>query len=162
MTNRTILARDLMVRPVRRVTSRTRIRDAAAFLRRHAISGAPVEDEHGRWIGVFSLRDVAGAVAQEPEEDQPERSLEAREAVPAAEDAAAGDGDSLEVRDVMTPGMVTVFPDSTLSEVIRTLVSAGMHRVFVIDDKLGTLEGVITPMDVLRHLDVTRIAMAGA
>ena len=162
MTNGSILARDLMVRPVHRVSSRTRIRDAAAFLRRHAISGAPVEDEQGRWIGVFSLRDVAGSVAHDAEEDAPDRSLEVREAVPASADGAADDVDSLEVRDVMTAGMVTVFPDSTLAEVIRTLVSAGVHRVFVIDEKLGTLEGVITSMDVLRHLDATRAAATGA
>jgi len=149
------LARDLMVRPVRRVTSRTAVRDAADFLRRHAISGAPVEDEHGRWIGVFSLRDIAGAVTRSTAEPV-DRSLEAREAVPAAGNPESVDLRSVQVREVMSPGMVTVFPDSTLSEVIRTLVSAGVHRVFVIHESLGTLEGVITAMDVLRHLESVR------
>ena len=39
-----ILARDLMSRPVRRLTASTPVRDAAAFLLRHGISGAPVSN----------------------------------------------------------------------------------------------------------------------
>lgn len=150
-----VVARDLMTRPVRRLTSRTPVRDASDFLRRHGISGAPVEDEHGRWIGVFSFHDVALSLTRATAEPVPERSLEAREPVAAA-------GNELEVRHMMTPGMVTVFPDSSLAEVIRTMVSAGVHRVFVIHERLGTLEGVITPMDVMRHLDDARQRAAAA
>ena len=49
-----VLARDLMKGPVRQLTTRTLVRDAAAFLLRHGISGAPVIDDHGRWIGVLT------------------------------------------------------------------------------------------------------------
>lgn len=150
-----ILARDLMVRPVRRVTSRTTVRDAAEFLGRSGIGGAPVEDEHGRWIGVFSLHDVAGAMTRPVE-----RSLEAREEVTAA--ATGVPLDTLQVRDVMTPGMITVFPGSTLAEIIRTFAVERVHRVFVIDEHRGTLEGVITPLEVLRHLDLVREQAASA
>jgi CBS domain-containing protein len=153
----TTLARDLMVRPVRRVTSRASVRDAAEFLVRHGISGAPVEDEHGRWVGCFSLRDIAGAMVRSLRNPQAERSLEAREP---AQDPDADTLEALQVRDLMTPGMVTVFPDSTLSEIVRTLVSAGVHRVFVIHQESGALEGVITTMDVLRHLKTTRTKVA--
>ena len=54
-----LLARDLMTHPVRQVQAATPVRDAAAFLVRHGISGAPVLDEHGRWVGVFTQNDLA-------------------------------------------------------------------------------------------------------
>ncbi len=53
----------------------------------------------------------------------------------------------------MTPGMYTVFPDSTLDEVVHAMVSFRIHRVFVIDARTGALEGAITSMDVMRALE---------
>ena len=52
----------------------------------------------------------------------------------------------------MTPGLFTVFPEATLDEVVRTMASQKIHRVFVISEK-GDLEGVITTMDVLNWVD---------
>jgi CBS domain-containing protein len=57
------------------------------------------------------------------------------------------------VKEFMTRGLFTVFPEATIEEVIRTMTSFKIHRVFVIDEKEGTLEGVITTMDVLRWLE---------
>ena len=148
-------ARRLMSRPVRRLTSRASVRDAAAFLTRHGISGAPVEDEHGRWVGVFSMSDLARSVASRLA-SPPDRTLEAREPVrddPARTvDALA----SLPIVELMTPGMVTVFPESTIDEVLRAMLSFQVHRVFVIDEASGELEGVITTMDVVRWLESAR------
>ena len=48
-----------------------------------------------------------------------------------------------------TEGMFTVFAESTLDEVVRSMVKFKIHRVFVIDDATGELEGVITTLDVL-------------
>ena len=55
--NKMLRARDLMSRPVNQLLAHTPVRDAAAFLLRHGISGAPVLDEHGRWVGVFTQND---------------------------------------------------------------------------------------------------------
>ena len=74
-----MLARDLMTRPVRQLQAQTPVRDAAAFLLRHGISGAPVLDEHGRWIGVFTQNDLARSVEKRLLPDRPERTLETRE-----------------------------------------------------------------------------------
>ena len=150
------LARHLMSRPVRRLTSRTSVRDAAAFLARHDISGAPVEDDQGRWIGVFSMSDLARAVASKVSSPPAERSLEAREPVSPDAPSTLETLASLEVVDVMTPGMVTVFPDSSVDEVLRSLLNFKVHRVFVIEAESGSLEGVITTMDILRWLENVR------
>jgi len=150
------LARDLMSRPVRRLTSRAPVRDAAEFLTRHGISGAPVEDEHGRWIGIFSMSDLARAVASRLSAPPAERSLEAREPVAANIVTSFETLAALQVVDVMTPGMVTVFPDSSVDEVLRSLLNFKVHRVIVIEAESGALEGIITTMDVLRWMESTR------
>jgi predicted transcriptional regulator len=150
-----ILARDLMTRPVRRLTTSSTARDAAEFLLRWGISGAPVEDEKGRWVGVFSLSDLARHVQDRlvklPTVDpKRERTLETREEIPPGfgfegfEDTRVGD--------LMTGGLYSVFPEATLEEVVRALSTRKIHRLFVLSDQ-GQLEGVITTMDVLRWMD---------
>lgn len=148
-----VLARVLMSRPVRQLTAQTPVRDAAAFLLRHGISGAPVLDVHGRWIGVFTQNDLARAVQVRIVPPRLRRTLESREpavdflALPSEELARTP------VKEFMTRGLFTVFPEATIEEVIRTMTSFKIHRVFVIDEKEGTIEGVITTMDVLRWLE---------
>ena len=150
-----IIAKDLMSRPVRRLTTSASARDAAEFLLRWGISGAPVEDEHGRWVGVFSLSDLARHVQDRlvklPTVDpKRERTLETREEIPSGfgfegfEDTRVGD--------LMTGGLYSVFPEATLEEVVRAMSAQKIHRLFVITDK-GTIEGVITTMDVLKWMD---------
>ncbi len=144
------LARDLMSRPVFQLTSWTPIAEAAAFLLRHGISGAPVIDEHGKWIGVFTQNDLSRAVQGRLIPPEVQRTLETREPVL---DLFAMPPEELRrtpVRKFMTLGLYTVFPDATVDEVVRTMTRFHIHRVFVIDEAKGNLLGVITTMDVLR------------
>jgi len=150
------LARDLMSRPVRQVTAETPVRDAAAFLLRHGISGAPVIDQHGQWAGVFTLNDLARCVQRRMSPPGPERTLETREAVIDLLALPREELGRTPVRRFMTRGLFTVFPAATVEEVVRTMTSFKIHRVFVIDEKEGTLLGVITTMDVLRWMDQQR------
>jgi len=147
-----VLARDLMSRPVRRLTSSTPVRDAAAFLLRHRISGAPVVDAHGRWVGVFTQKDLARHVQKALAVPREERTLESREPVLDAAGMPTEEFGKTPVRELMTRGLFTVFPDATLEEVVRTMVAYHVHRIFVIEPERGELEGVITTMDVLRAL----------
>jgi tRNA nucleotidyltransferase (CCA-adding enzyme) len=148
-------ARDLMTRPVRKLVSDATVRDAADFLLRWRISGAPVVDPHGRWVGVFTLNDIARHVQTrlvelpvvDPKE---ERTLETREEIP---DGFHFEGfEDTRVGDLMTPGLYSVFPDATLEEVVRTMTDQRIHRVFVITEG-GEIEGVITSMDVLKWME---------
>ncbi len=148
----TLLARDLMTRPVKRLTASTPLRDAAAFFVRHGISGAPVVDARGRWLGVFTQRDLARHVQERMVVTRGERTLESREPALGETGDPAPDFGRTPVRALMTRGLYTVFPDATLGEVMRALVSFSVHRIFVIDEKDGELLGVITTLDVLRAL----------
>jgi CBS domain-containing protein len=151
-----VLARDLMRHPVRQLMARTPVREAAAFLLRQGISGAPVLDEHGRWIGVFTQNDLARCVQKRIVPSQAERTLESRERVGDLAALFSEKVGEAPVRDFMTPGLYTVFPEATLEEVVHTMIAHEIHRVFVIDEEKGDLLGVITTMDVLRWLDGRR------
>lgn len=48
------IARDIMVTPVYTLSPETHVIDGIAFLLRHGISGAPVVDSEGNYLGVFS------------------------------------------------------------------------------------------------------------
>jgi CBS domain-containing protein len=148
----TLLARDLMSRPVKRLTGSTPLRDAAAFFVRHGISGAPVVDARGRWLGVFTQRDLARHVQERLVVARGERTLESREPASVDRIEPPPDFGQTPVRALMSRGLFTVFPDATLAEVMRALVSFNVHRVFVIDEKTSDLLGVITTLDVLRAL----------
>src|SRR5436190_19709601 len=151
--NKMLRARDLMSRPVNQLLAHTPVRDAAAFLLRHGISGAPVLDEHGRWVGVFTQNDLARYVQNRLVPSASERTLEAREIDPNLFSLPPEKFGQTPVREFMTAGMYTVFPEATMDEVIHTMTSFKIHRVFVIDEKDGSLQGVITSMDLLRRMD---------
>ena len=147
-------ARDLMSRSVKRVTSNTPVRDAAAFMLRWGISGVPVVDDRGSWIGVFTLRDMARHVQERmvklPVIDpNDQRTVETRESIPPGFSFEAFE--DTRVEDLMTPGLYTVSPQATMEEVVQALVTRKIHRVFVLEG--SQLEGVITTMDVMKWLD---------
>jgi CBS domain-containing protein len=144
-----------MSRPVKKLTASTPVRDAAAFFTRHGISGAPVIDGHGRWLGVFTQRDLARHVEERMLASHRDRTLESREPVLDGAGVPSDEFGRTPIRALMTRGLFTVFPDATMSEVLRALVSFKVHRVFVIDPETGALEGVITTLDVLRALAPT-------
>lgn len=150
------LARHLMRRPVRQLTAWTPVRDAAAFLLRQGISGAPVVDRHGRWVGVFTENDLARYLQNRIAPRHPERTLESRESVADLSRLSVDRlGDTL-VQEFMTSGLYTVFPEATLGEVVRTMTAFKIHRVFVIGEKEAELLGVITTMDILRWMNGER------
>lgn len=149
-----VLARDLMKRPVRQLTTSTTVRDAAAFLLRHGISGAPVIDDHAQWKGVFTQSDIARSVQSRIEVRRLQRSLQSREAVEFPLEDLPEEIGKRKVGELMTPGLYTVFPDATLEEIVHAMISFKVHRVFVIEEKGTQLLGVITTMDVLRRMDV--------
>jgi predicted transcriptional regulator len=151
------LARDLMTHPVRRITLHTGVREAAEFLLRWGISGVPVVDEHGRPVGVFTLNDLARHVQERlvhlPEVDaRRERAVETGEFIPGGKGFHFEHIESTEVSELMTPGVVMVFGDAPMADVVHSMTSQKIHRVFVMS-VTNELEGVITTMDVLRWLD---------
>src|SRR5262249_34700789 len=59
--------------------------------------------------------------------------------------------DRTEVRDLMTPAVFCVAPDAPASRVVEEMLALKVHQLYVVDDD-GVLVGVISALDVLRHL----------
>jgi CBS-domain-containing membrane protein len=59
------------------------------------------------------------------------------------------------VRDVMTPAVFCVALDTPACRVVEQMCELNVHRLFVVDED-GVMVGVITAMDIIRHLRLTR------
>jgi CBS domain-containing protein len=144
----------LMSKPVRRLSMSARLRDAADFLRRWAISGAPVVDVHGRPVGVFSLRDLSAHFTNRMDDlpvidPDAERVRKTGEKVPRDVGFHFEAIDDERVSDYMTPALLCVDPDAPVLEAIRQMQRHSIHRIFVRRSR-GPLIGVLTTMDVMR------------
>ena len=139
-----VTAADLMAPNPVSVAASSPVSEAVAFLTDKGFSAAPVIDEAGRPIGVLSQSDIVvhdresgpcvsgGHEYYERAELSPPKIIW-RDVV---------NGDPTQVRDIMTPIVFSVAPDTPAYKV---------HRLFVVGGD-GVLVGTISTVDVLRHL----------
>jgi len=151
MTLRARTAADLMSPNPVSLRDDLSLKEAIAFLVDRDVSGAPVIDEAGRPVGVLTQSDVLVHDREEVEHVAPP------EAEYASPPRSWWDGfqieraDTTPIRDVMTPAVFCVRPEMPAREVVAQMCQLKVHRLFVVDED-GVMVGVITAMDVLRHL----------
>jgi CBS domain-containing protein len=146
-------AADLMTAGPVSIRADATIAEAAAFLAARGISAAPVIDEAGRPVGVVSRTDLlirashraVCTVGSAEYFDRLERP------VFADDDAPADLSDRTPVRDVMTPAVFCVRPETPAAKVVEKMLALTVRRLFVVDDD-GVLIGVVSTFDVLRNL----------
>jgi CBS domain-containing protein len=128
------------------------LHEAIAFLVDRGISGAPVIDEAGRPVGVLSQTDILVHDREEPQHMAPEE-VDYGTPLPRKWWSAfqLERVDKTLVRDLMTPAVFCVALDTPAASVIEQLRELNVHRLFVVDEN-GVLVGVITALDVVRHL----------
>ena len=119
-----------MTRDILTVEASEPVVDFSRRILRRMVTGTPVVDKEGRLVGVISASDVVGAVAR-PE------LLENIE--------------NLTVKDLMTIYPVTVYPTSSVLEVLHILRSFRLHRVIVVDENNSPV-GIITSFDLCKLL----------
>jgi CBS domain-containing protein len=128
------------------------IKEALALLTDEGFSAAPVIDNAGRPVGVLSRSDLLVHEREEVEYIKPPASYEQEELarkVPSGFQVERVD--STLVRDIMTPVVFSVAPQTTARSVVNQLLALHIHRLFVVDEA-GVLVGVISAVDVLRQL----------
>jgi predicted transcriptional regulator len=59
----------------------------------------------------------------------------------------------LEVREIMTPGFLTINSDASIFEAVKMLGKTGARQLVVLDS--GVLWGIITPRDLMESLTPT-------
>jgi CBS domain-containing protein len=145
-------AADLMTPNPQSLEQDVTLHEAIAWLVDRGISGAPVIDEAGRPVGVLSRSDVLVHDREEVQHlDPPE--IDYGTPLPRKwwEGFQLERVDTTRVCDLMTPAVFCVKEDVPAWSVIEQLRELSVHRLFVVDDS-GVLVGVITSLDVVRHL----------
>ncbi|KAK8604638.1 hypothetical protein V6N13_099570 [Hibiscus sabdariffa] len=116
-------------------------------MRKKRIGGIPVIERGGeKAIGNISLRDVQFLLTA-PDIYRDYRSITAKNFLIAVRNHL----EKHEKRSPMLSGMITCRRDETVKELIQTLDSEKIQRVYVVDDD-GNLEGVITLRDIISRL----------
>jgi CBS domain-containing protein len=118
-------ATDLMTPNPVSISEHAAILDAASVLNNREFSALAVINEAGRPVGVVSRTDIVRREVK-----------------------SSGERD---VREIMTPTVVSVRPEDPAWEVIAKMAAFKVHRLFVVD-RTGVLTGVISAFDIVRKL----------
>ncbi len=149
-------AADLMTENPVSIPQNATVREALALFTSKGFGVAPVIDDAGRPIGVLSSSDL---LVHDREKGEylvtPEAVERAAVATPQGEPLKGGfeveNVDPTLVRDLMTPAVFSVTPESPIPHVVAEMLRLRVHHLFVVE-KTGTLVGVISSLDVLRNL----------
>lgn len=151
-----LTAAELMVANPISLRADANVREALVLLTDKGFSAAPVIDDAGRPVGVLSRSDLLIHERERPAylPHQPayyhEQELRHHKRAP-VEGFEVEDVDPTPVRDVMTPAVFSVAPATPAAKVVSEMINLHVHRLFVVD-RDGVLIGVISTMDVLKHL----------
>ncbi len=139
-------ARDIMTTPVVTLRDDMSIKDAAAALLRHRISGAPVVDDADRLIGMVTEADL---IRLETTPD-PRTTVRRRGQVPQDVPRRVGE--------VMSRAVVAVDTSADVADVSRELLQHGFRALPVVDGEKPV--GIIARRDILRVLARADAAIA--
>ncbi len=152
---RHLTAKDVMNPHVVSVPAEWTIEELAQFLIDKAISGAPVRDESGKFIGVVSLTDIVrhdGLAETNLRADTPsDYYLHGWENKLAPEDLSAfhiEEKMQLTVRDLMTPIIFKVDENTPIQDVADVMLGGRIHRLLVTRGE--QIIGIVTTMDLLK------------
>jgi CBS domain-containing protein len=140
-----IPAADLMTPNPASIGEDVSVREAVRFLTDKGFSAAPVINDAGRPVGVLSRADLIAHEREMADFVRPRDDANTREEV------EVRPADPSRVRDLMSPFVLVVDPTTPADAVARQMVAFRVHRLFVVDGN-GVLVGVISALDLLRHM----------
>lgn len=147
-------ASDLMTRDVLTVQADWPLRWLADFLLQHGISGAPVVDNEGHLLGVVSHTDLIRhedlAGRERPHDALPAyyQTLLDRYDEEDLTSFRFEETNDTRVRDIMTPSIFQVTPNTPAQEIAEIMLRGQIHRLFVTEAQ--QVIGIVTAMDLLQ------------
>lgn len=145
----TLTAGDIMSKHVVQIPSTGTLKEAAAILREHEISGAPVVDEAQRCVGMLSASDFVRKESEDAELDKEGQSFRGDEYLLEHErDFHIGDTGEDCVSEHMSTAVQTVRVDTPIIAVAREICAEHIHRVVVLDES-NRVAGVVTTLDLI-------------
>lgn len=133
-----LVARDVMHANPLSVVAATSFLELQHLLVVAQVSGVPVVDANGTVVGVVSATDLLRAADQVFDEDRD----------PDEPEALVDRFRTLTARELATPEVTWVTPDTPVEQVAERMRTDGIHRVLV--GERGRLEGILTAYDLLR------------
>jgi CBS-domain-containing membrane protein len=126
-----LTAADVMTANPRTCSAFSSVLEASVLFQDADCGAVPVVDA-GRPVGILTDRDVALAVANNP------------------------DLGNLPVADFMSKDVISVAPDASLEEVAAMFSQHGVHRLLVVD-AAGQLQGIVAWSDLAPHVSEARL-----
>jgi CBS-domain-containing membrane protein len=149
----TLRVADVMTGNVVRIPAHETMAGAARMMHAHDISGAPVVDEEGRCVGMLSGADFVGreqaaSIGAESLRGRAEHVLVRKRP---GEPYHISDVPEDLVRNHMATAVQTIRPEASLLEAARTMCTAHIHRLVVLDERVHPI-GIVSSLDVAAAL----------
>src|SRR5438128_822297 len=109
-------ARELMSQAPVSLRADAPLREALVLLSDKGLGAAPVIDEAGRPIGVLSGTDILVHERERADKPAPKSAPPTR------------------IRDLMTPAVFSIKPDTPAPKVVSEILALRVHRLFVVDE----------------------------
>jgi predicted transcriptional regulator len=139
---------DAMAHDLVTVTANSTMTEAADILCMHKISGAPVIDERGKYVGVLSGTDFIHSAAEGGCGSQFSHSLVRKSSQEPYHIEEVG----LDlVRKHMNPTVKTIGVEVPLLQAARRMCKEHVHRLIVVDDQSKPI-GILTSLDLVATL----------
>jgi len=156
----TVLAREIMTPHIKSVPQNWTMEQLARFLTDHDIAGSPVTDEQGEVVGIVTLKDITefrwnATTSPSDLELTPEEAAEARRLRLAIFEEMSKV--PVEVRDIMTPHVLSVDEETPVREIADTMMREHLHRIFVTRD--SRITGIITTYDMLKVISDRQLTL---
>lgn len=154
--NNSVTAKAIMSKTLLSAYEGWTIHRLAEFFIKHAISGAPVIASDHELVGVVTVSDIFRFSSMDENRRRDALRNYYRESCEIElDEASLRDWSSraeynCTVHQIMQREIITVRQDASISEVAAVMVRNNIHRVVVTEQKIAL--GVITSMDILRHL----------
>ncbi len=130
-----ILARDIMSENVVTIPQSTFLPQVAHLMLRDRVSAFPVVGEKQELVGIVTLTDLFKII--DVTGQQHGRDLKSHLAM----------FKNIRVAEIMSPDIITIAPDTTLTQIIRTLLERKMHTFPVLEQ--GKIVGIVSRHDIL-------------
>ena len=143
-----MIAREIMQRDVVTAQPGMTLKELAALLVDHQITGAPVVNAAGLLVGVVSQTDLVRHDREEADRPKPAGSFYSDEFYkPGMWPRQAHE---TRVRDCMTPLVLSASRSDDVLDLARMMLEHRVHRMIISEG--GKLYGIVTTMDLVRAL----------
>lgn len=152
-----LTAADIMATDVVAIDPSDSLRDAMASMTENHVTGLPVLDRKGRCVGLISATDILNYEQDHSEETEGVNADMARYYNPESQrwesirvtSFALEEFADVPVRNLMTRELVSVGPETPVTDVADKIVELDIHRALVLDED-GRLLGIISAIDFAR------------